>query len=354
MARYTSIAVGFAATLWILVQVRPVLEPVLVAVFLWFMLKAVATAWTRMTRGRGVRPSKTATALSALVFISVLIGLALMVGHNANTLRAQLPSYEANLNASIASAATALGLDDSFKIGDLLGQVSFSTVLVQIAGTAASFLTGAIIIVIYIIFLVIESGVARQKLAALVPDHERRREVATLLGRINAEIETYLGIKLFLGLVQGVPTFVVLKLVGVDAAGFWAVVVFFFSFIPTIGSLVGIIFPSLMALVQFSDLQPFLIVVSVLAVVQVWASNWLEPALMARSLNLSPLAVFVAIFAGGAIWGIVGALIVVPLLAIATIVFAQIPSMRPVAILLSRDGSLDVVEAEAASDRDPA
>ena len=136
------------------------------------------------------------------------------------------------------------------------------------------------------------------------------------------------------------PTYIVLSLVEVDAAAFWAIVIFFFSFIPTIGSLVGIIFPSLMALVQFETVGPFFIVVGTLAAVQLLASNYLEPRLMGRSLNLSPLAIFLAIFAGGALWGIVGAIIIVPLLAVAMIVFAQIPSMRSVAILLSGDGEV--------------
>ncbi len=69
---------------------------------------------------------------------------------------------------------------------------------------------------------------------------------------------------------------------------------------------------------------------------------------MGKSLNLSPLAIFLAIFAGGAIWGIIGALIVVPILAVSVIVFARVPSLRPVAILLSSDGNLEDREASDA------
>ena len=57
-------------------------------------------------------------------------------------------------------------------------------------------------------------------------------------------------------------------------------------------TLVGIIFPSLMALVQFETFGPFFIVVGTLAAVQLSASNFLEPRLMGKSLNLSPLAIF--------------------------------------------------------------
>ncbi|MEO1530690.1 MAG: AI-2E family transporter, partial [Pseudomonadota bacterium] len=107
---------------------------------------------------------------------------------------------------------------------------------------------------------------------------------------------------------------------------------------PTIGSLVGIALPSILALVQFDSPVNFIITIACLAPVQVLASNWLEPRLTGSSLNLSPLAVLVSIFAGGAVWGIVGALISVPALAIVAIALAQSERTRPIAIILSQDG----------------
>jgi predicted PurR-regulated permease PerM len=158
---------------------------------------------------------------------------------------------------------------------------------------------------------------------------------------IVREIELYMGVRVALGLVQAAPTYIALALVGVDAPGFWAIMIFCASFVPTIGTLIGIVMPALMALVQFDTVGPFLMVVSILLPVQLLASNLLEPALLSRSMNISPLAVFVGIFAGGALWGIVGALIVVPVLAICIIVFGRIPSMRSVAVLLSSDGRME-------------
>jgi predicted PurR-regulated permease PerM len=102
-----------------------------------------------------------------------------------------------------------------------------------------------------------------------------------------------------------------------------------------------IVAAALMALVQFDTVGPFLMVVSILLPVQLLASNLLEPALLSRSMNISPLAVFVGIFAGGALWGFVGALIVVPVLAICIIVFGRIASMQSVAVLLSSDGPVE-------------
>lgn len=340
MPRYTSAVVAIAATLWILIQARAVLEPFMIALFVWFLLNAIAATWTRYVHGPDAKPTFLARAISGTLFICTLIMLTLLVAKNAERLRGQIPVYEANLDAMISKFTSAVGIESYFSVGELIAKIDLTSIALQLAGTAANLVSMLIIIIVYIIFISMESDAAENKLAAMVSSPDRRDEITKITRRINHDIETYLGIKIILGIVQAVPTYIVLSLVEVDAAAFWAIVIFFFSFIPTIGSLVGIIFPSLMALVQFDTIVPFFTVLGTLAAVQLLASNYLEPRLMGKSLNLSPLAIFLAIFAGGALWGIVGAIIIVPLLAVAMIVFSQIPSMRPVAIMLSGDGEV--------------
>lgn len=338
---YAHFIVGAAATLWLLVEAKSVLQPIMIAVVIWFSLKALARVYSRgLGAGRNDEPARLAKGLSVATMIGILFGLGSMITENGRQIRNALPTYEENLDALIARAAGAFGHKTTIGVGEMVQSIDLSSAALGIAGSAASFLSTVIIITFYVLFLFVEDGVARKKLAALVTDEGRRHELEGLLTRINHEIELYLGIKVVLGLVQSVPTFAVLWFVGVDGAMFWAMIVFFFSFIPTVGTLVGIAFPALMTLVQFEEIGPFLIVIATLGIVQIMASNLLEPRLMGKSLNLSPLVIFIGIFAGGAVWGIVGALIIVPVLAVAMIVCATVPSLRPVAVLLSSDGQV--------------
>ena len=128
--------------------------------------------------------------------------------------------------------------------------------------------------------------------------------------------------------------------VGVDFAGFWAVMVFFFYYIPTVGSIMAIIAPALLTLIQFDSLTPFLIVLLVFGSIQVVTANVIEPAIMGRSLNLSPLVVIVSLVVWGTIWGVVGMFLCVPIMVVALIVLAQFEATRPVAVLLSADGRI--------------
>lgn len=339
---YFRFILGTAATLWLLIEARDVLQPIIIAVVIWFTLKALARVYHRaMGAPAEAPPSGAARGLSLLTMLAVLIGLGSMIAANGAQIRDSLPVYEENLDAMIARTAAMFGQKSTISVGEMLAQIDVSSAALGIAGSAAGLLSSMIIITFYVLFMFVEDGVVNQKLAVLVTKPDRQEEVRELLNRINREVERYLGIKMILGLIQAIPTFTILAIVGVDGAVFWAMIIFFASFVPTIGTLIGIIFPALMALVQFEEIGPFLIVAGTLGAVQILASNLIEPRLMGTSLNLSPLVIFIAIFAGGAIWGIVGALIVVPTLAVVAIICARVPQLRPVAIILSSDGHIE-------------
>ena len=132
----------------------------------------------------------------------------------------------------------------------------------------------------------------------------------------------------------------------VDFAGFWAVIIFLLNYIPTIGSLLGILFPALLALVQFDTFVPFLIVTPSLAVIQVFIGNFLEPMMMGSSLNISPFATLVSLAVWGSIWGMPGMFLCVPITVIAMIIFAHFPRTRPITVMLSTDGRVAWGESE--------
>lgn len=335
---YALAAVGVAATVWLLVEARPVLEPLVISVLLWFLLTALARVIVWGLRGRGAEPGLAAHILSALLLVGGIIGLSLVVSSSLAGFRENLPAYQDNLKAMLAALGDDLGLDAMIDFEKITKDVDVRNVALTLAGTALGYVTSLVIILVYVIFIFAEVGVARDKLHALAPDGAGFDALMETVGRIRRDIETYLGVKCVVGLAQALPTFAILAAFGVDGAGVWSVVIFVASFIPTIGTLIGIVFPALVTLAQFGSLSVFLIVTGMLAVVQMAGSNWLEPKLMGSSLNLSPLAILIAIFGGGAVWGITGALVAVPALAIAVIVFSRLDSMRPVAILLSRDG----------------
>jgi len=335
---YFKAVVAIAATLWLMMQAGSVMQPLLIALLVWFVLNALAKLYARAFGGAEARSGWVAQALAALTGLGGILVIGGMTANSIEGFRANLPTYQDNLNGMLSALGQAAGLDVPLDLAALWQRVEVSDVLLGLAGSALGGVSALVIILVYVIFIFVEAGAADRKLRALAGTDDDYQHVSSTVARIRAEIEIYLGVKCVIGVAQAVPTFVVLWAVGVDGAAFWSVLIFVFSFVPTIGSLIGIVFPSVVALAQFGEPVPVLLTVGLLTVIQLGGSNWLEPKLMGSSLNLSPLVILVAIFAGGALWGIVGALVAVPLLSIAVIVFAEFRSTRPIAVLLSSDG----------------
>jgi predicted PurR-regulated permease PerM len=206
------------------------------------------------------------------------------------------------------------------------------------------------IILVYVLFLLVEQGSFNAKLEAIVTNPERRDHVRRMIERINADVRTYIWIKTLLSVLTGGVSYVVMLIAGVDFAEFWAVIIFLLNYIPTIGSILGIVFPAVLALVQFNTLGPFLIVLVGISATQIVVGNVLEPRMMGKTLNLSPVVILFSLALWGSIWGIIGMFLCVPITAIAMIVMAQFRQTRPLAIFLSANGEvadMNIVDEKA-------
>ncbi len=144
-----------------------------------------------------------------------------------------------------------------------------------------------------------------------------------------------------LSLTTAFASWFIMKSVGLDFSEFWALLIFFSQFYSNIGSIIATIFPALLALIQFESWLPFIIVTSGIVLVQFIVGNILEPRFLSNSLNLSPLVILVSLALWGAIWGILGMFLAVPITVMVMIIAAHFKSSRPLAILLSQDGCIE-------------
>ncbi len=110
------------------------------------------------------------------------------------------------------------------------------------------------------------------------------------------------------------------------------------NYIPTIGSLLATSLPAIYSLFQFGDFNEFLFIMALVGSTQVLVGNIIEPKIMGNSLNISPLVSILALSFWGAIWGVTGMFLSVPVTVIMIILLAQIPSTRNFAVLLSERG----------------
>jgi predicted PurR-regulated permease PerM len=98
--------------------------------------------------------------------------------------------------------------------------------------------------------------------------------------------------------------------------------------------------PTLLALVQFDSYRPFLLIGIGVSAIQMVIGNFVEPNLMGRSLNMSPLVVVLSLVIWTAIWGIPGAFLCVPLTSVFMIILSHFEATRWISLCLTRDGRL--------------
>ena len=132
-----------------------------------------------------------------------------------------------------------------------------------------------------------------------------------------------------------------MKIVGVDFAGFWALMIFLFNFIPLFGAALAILMPVSLMIVQpdGGPVKAFVLLGLMLGAEQTM-SAFIEPRLVGRTLNLSPLIILLSLAVWGALWGFTGVLLAIPMTITVMIMLTQFRSTRPIAIMLSDNGEI--------------
>lgn len=337
VAAYAMIA---AVAIGLLYYGAALLMPLAIAILIWHLINALAAAYHRPAVGGRHLPSWLCYIAALTTIFGALAIMAQLITENVNQVSDAAPAYEDNLRQLLTTVTELFGLKKAPSLAEIAGQVSLGGVITTVAGTLGGVASGAGLVVVYVVFLLIEQRVFGRKLHALMPDRGRADRVRALLGRISRQIEGYVWVKTLTSLLTGVVSFSIMWAVGVDFAAFWGLVIFLLNFIPIIGALVGVIFPSLLALVQFQTIGPFLIISCALSATQFIVGNLIEPRLMGRQLNLSPLVIILSLAFWGTIWGVVGMILCIPIAVIIMIICGHFQQTRPIAIILSADGQI--------------
>lgn len=285
-------------------------------------------------------PKPLAMVLAIATILISLFYLVQLITVNIQSVIQAAPVYQQNLEALIYKGYRLLGKEEVPNIREVLNQINFRSYLQSFGTTVRALVSSIGIITVYLIFLLLEQRTFANKIRAIIRDPQRQEDAFDLIDKMRSDIRSYIGIKVLTSATTGVISYFILKVVGVDFASFWAVLIFLLNFIPTIGSIIATAFPSILTLIQFDTLGPFIVTVSVLTAVQFCIGSLLEPKLMGNRLNLSPIVILLSLGLWGSIWGIPGMFLCVPITVIIMIVCSYFPSTRPIAILLSGNGEV--------------
>ena len=389
-----TVAIGY-----VLYNGARILAPFAMAVFVWLIMEGFARAIRRpfpdLPGWVANLFAVTVVALSVLTFVSVVSGaisefqsksdeyetrINVVIRDIYNMLPQPAPATDPALPGQPAAPATVQPAPQPLTPGDALltpieeplpapvpapedSTPTLSNLVAQYAGSiapmAAGFVSGLItdmlLILIYVAFLYVSAGAFSRKLDRVFVRPEQRVKSRQLGDQVRRTMEQYLWVQTSLSIIATAFTYVTLVIVGLDNALFWAFVIFVLNYIPTIGSIIATVLPTVFAIVQPESAWPewmpdnaLLCALVVFLGVSVWQfviGNFIAPRLQGKSLNLSPLMVLLSLAIWGALWGPVGMFLSAPLTVLVMIVLAQIDGARWIAVLMSADGKPGEVSA---------
>ena len=331
------------ATFYVLVVGKAFLVPLAVAIMIWYVINALSRTYAKLLPK--VEKSNWVTTTASLISIALFIFFSVdMVRGNINDVTAAAPAYKANFDVLANKILVRFNLESLPNIKQIISGFEVAPMISTLAATFTNMISDIFLVLIYVLFLMLEQGTFKRKIAQMFPDQIQQGSILSILSHAQEDIQTYLWIKTITSSITGVISYFVLLMVGVDFAGFWAFTIFLLNFIPTVGSIIATFFPALLALIQFDTFAEFFIVLIGVGAVQVIVGNFLEPKLMGSTLNVSLLIVMLSLTLWGSIWGVAGMFLSVPITVIMLIIFAHFEKTRYLAVLLSGDGDLKLID----------
>ena len=329
---------------WVLHIGKDVFVPIVFSVLVVYVIVGFTGLIFRLPVVGRLLPRAIGHALSALVIALALAAIASLLAARIGGVIALAPQYAASLLNTITEVSTRLGIEATPTWAtlrqDIVAQVGTQRLIGSTVVSVSSILSGLVVVLLYVAFLLLELRVIPAKIENLSSDPQKVAQVRKIIGHMNARIGAYLALKTLVSVVLGLVSWVILALIGVEFAAFWAVLIGLLNFVPYIGSVLGVAVPVAFATVQFADLNTVLAVLLSLAAAQFVIGFFLDPFLMGNSLNLSPFVILACLAVWSALWGIPGAFLAVPITASMVLMFAEFPGTRGIAILLSRNGQV--------------
>ncbi|MGO4854637.1 AI-2E family transporter [Phaeovulum sp. W22_SRMD_FR3] len=330
--------IAFALTLFLLVAAKFILISLTTAIIVFSLTSEAINAIARLRIGPAHIPMRLASLVALLLIAAGLFTLSALLLSQANEVVTMALTYTEPASRAIAELFRWMGPDIENAVLSSLRSTELPGYLRAVAGQAGSLLSGTILVILFVGFLFAERVWFFTKLVNLLGDAERAERTGTIIESIMRRVNHYLLVKTGVSATTGVAVYAIFTVAGFDLALPVAILTFVLNFIPSLGSIVATCLAALVVYVQTGDARSMLAVLAGVGVVQFIIGNIIDPMLMGRALRLSSFGIIISLAFWGAVWGLPGMFLAVPIMVAVMIVCSHIPGLRPLAVLLSREG----------------
>jgi predicted PurR-regulated permease PerM len=326
--------VGLAAALAILRYFRSILWPLAAA----FVITALVFALVgRIIRAFPRAPRWSVLLGTATVVAGLLLAAVSIAAAGVERIAGEWPLVGTRIDGLLAEGSIALHLKETLSVRALVARIDLAALASGLLASINEAGSGLILMLLFLIFLLSSRNIAEEKLH-LALSQEASERFLTVLNRTVHGIEAYVWTQGLYGLIVGGVSAVIMSIVGLHDPLFWMFAIFMLAYVPIVGVAVGSLLPALLALVQFPTVAPAIVIAVGIQATAFIAGNLVLPRIVAKSVNIDPLASLLALGVWGLLWGAPGALLALPMTLILMFQCAQFPGARWIAIFISSDG----------------
>lgn len=272
-----------------------------------------------------------------LLFLLAILGLAVgILSIAAEIIEPKVPEYVNQLQQIVETAQSwaksrglPIGQFNSISNGSLNQLTQEAIVGIRSLLSALSLF---VLVVSMLVLLLLEVSQYRKKVQRAFPSRIGDR-IIHAVGNTSEKLRRYLLVMSLTSFLTGVLTGIWCFVLGVDLALVWGLIGFILNFIPTLGSIIAVIPPTVIAFI-FQGAGRGIATLIGLAAIQTIMGNFVDPRVQGKSLQLSPFVALFSIVFWGWVWGIPGAILGVPMTIAIILLCEEFETTRPIAIVL--------------------
>lgn len=332
-----SIVVGIFFLAWGLLEARGVLAPLVTAAVLALMILPAST-WMEKHLKRGV-----SSILSTISLLFISLVFVALFSYQVKVFVDSWPEIEETMEPKIETWKTYVTGNTFLSEKDLPDGASLpfvgtepeeGTPIFSMFGRGSGYLGTYLLTFVYIFFMLNYRHRFRIFLLRLLPD-EKGDEVNQIVQESANIVQQYLVSKLILIGLLAVTYSIGLGITGVSNFVLISIVAALFSLIPYVGNIIGFILALGFGYLTSGEIGVLAGIIITFSVAQFLESYVLQPFIVGDKVEVHPFIVILAVIAGNALWGIIGMILSIPVVAIATILFLHIPALEPFGYLFS-------------------
>jgi predicted PurR-regulated permease PerM len=309
---------------------------IVIPIVLAFVLKLVLQPVLRSLTGLHL-PRSLAAGMIIIVLVSSIIGLGTVLSVPAATWGEKIPDSYPQLQERLNFLRRPVE-----KTQKILGQAENITkggqkaVPVTMQGTRLSdkvligtqaLATGLFTTMLVLFFLLAAGDTFLRRLVEVLPRFKDKRQVVDISQQIEQDISIYLLTITIMNALVGVGTALVMWSLHVDDPILWGALAFLLNYVPIIGPMLGVLLFLLVGLLVISDFQTAFLPATLYLLIHLTEGSIITPMLLARRFTLNPVLVILSLVFWYWMWGIPGAILAMPMLAVTKIICDRIQNL---------------------------